>query len=127
MVNFIHKSKRRQVRTKMGFSNTIITEEDFKCSKCKKSLRLSSKYKGVKSGNEIHLQSKDLYGGSYVFKVGEKIIVSWGDLKFESNSNAKWEGCAICPHCHSLEIFDIIIKYGVIDKITLLETEASEK
>lgn len=102
----------------MGISNTIVTEEDFKCSKCKKSLRWSSKYDKIKIGNEIHLQSKDLYGGAYVFKVGHKIVVSWGDLKFESDSDTKWEGYSTCPHCHSLEDFDIIIKNGIVAEVS---------
>ncbi len=102
----------------MGLSNTIITEEDFKCSKCNKSLRMSSKYDKATTGNEIHLQSKDLYGAAYVFRVGKKITVTWGDLEFESNSDAKWEGCEICPHCNNLDTFDITIKGGVITEVS---------
>ncbi|KKN69337.1 hypothetical protein LCGC14_0441960 [marine sediment metagenome] len=109
----------------MGLSNTIITEEDFKCSKCKKSLRMSSKYDKATTGDEIHLQSKDLYGAAYVFKVGHKIVVTWGDLKFESNSDAKWEGCGMCYHCNNLETFDITIEKGIITKITQFTRRSS--
>ena len=102
----------------MGLTNEIITKEDIKCPKCKKSLRYNTEHPSYKG--KIIFQSKDMSDRCNVWYVGDKIIIHDGGLKFVAEGDDIWSGIHGCPHCNTTFECDIIIEKGVIKEITNL-------
>ena len=99
----------------MGMFNTIVTKEDMKCLKCKKTLRYITEHHDYK--NKILFQSKDMFSRGNLWYVGDKITFQDGLFKFTTEGNDVWTGVHGCPHCHAYHECDIIIEKGFVKEI----------
>lgn len=101
----------------MGLTNTIIDTSKI-CPLCGKEIWPKEKYKNVSEEEQfIHWSSKDLADRCNVWKLGERLTLTDGLLKFEATGDDIWSGCAKCHNCE--EYFDalIFIRKGIIDEI----------
>lgn len=96
----------------MGSFDTIISRKQMKCPLCNGMLSYS------KRGTDF--QTKDLLCMFLTLKEGRIIKFRNWKLIFTASGNTKLNGLTDCRDCHKLVEADIIIRNGIITKITNL-------
>lgn len=101
----------------MGLTNTIIDKTNL-CPLCNQEFFPKGKYKSIPEDKQvIHWQSKDISDRCNIWKLGERVIICDGMLKFEATGNDIWSGCSRCYNCEESMDALIFIRDGIIDEI----------